>query len=320
MVCFVSRAINFPVRRKQNANPRTCANFQMRNITQLPDRTKVVLPSEWDLRLGSPSKINLFLRVMGKRPDGYHELASLFQSISLHDTLYFSVKTEEDDNPNEDSLECDTPGVPTDSSNLVIKALNKFREKTGSIKFFRVRLEKKIPHEAGLGGGSSNAATALWAANELNDKPCTLEELAAFGGEFGSDISFFLSNGTAYCTGRGEILEELPRMRPQALYVVKPAEGLSTPEVFKHLNLSECSDRDPRKLLEKMQRGVIFADFVNDLEKPSFKLLPRLAVLKESLYAAGFNVSSMLSSPKLCLHADLMNRISNQGFFSSVLE
>lgn len=190
-----------------------------------------------------------------------------------------------------DSLECDTPGVPTDGSNLVIKALDKFRERTGVDTRFRIRLEKKIPHQAGLGGGSGNAATALWAANVLSGRPCTLEELAEFGAEFGSDISFFLSNGTAYCTGRGEKLEELPRLAPQTLYIVKPEEGLSTAQVFKNLDINECSDKDPRELLEKMQKGVIFADFVNDLEVPSFKLMPRLGELKEKLYQAGFNVS-----------------------------
>lgn len=190
-----------------------------------------------------------------------------------------------------DTLECNKPEIPTDSSNLIIRALDKFREKTGKTDHYRIRLEKRIPHEAGLGGGSSNAATALWAANVLSDKPCTTEQLAQFGAEFGSDISFFLSNGTAYCTGRGEILEEIPRMRPQTLYIVKPEEGLSTPEVFKNLNLDECSKKDPKELLKKMQDGVIFADFVNDLELPSFRLMPRLAKLKYDLQRAGFNVS-----------------------------
>lgn len=160
--------------------------------------------------------------------------------------------------------------------------------------FFRIRLEKNIPHQAGLGGGSGNAATALWAANVLSGKPCTTEQLAEYGAEFGSDVSFFLSNGTAYCTGRGEILEELPRLPPQTLYIVKPREGLSTADVFKNLRLEECSDRDPRELLEKMRKGVIFADFVNDLEAPSFRLLPRLAELKENLKRAGFNVRLFL--------------------------
>lgn len=194
-----------------------------------------------------------------------------------------------------DSLECDVPDVPTDSSNLVIKALDKFRERTGVSTHFRIRLEKRIPHEAGLGGGSGNAATALWAANVLSGRPCTVEELAEFGAEFGSDISFFLSNGTAYCTGRGEVLEELARLLPQTLYVVKPPEGLSTPAVFKELDLDECSTIDPRELLDQMRRGVMFADFVNDLEAPSFRLIPRLAEIKDALYAAGFNVSEMYS-------------------------
>lgn len=211
----------------------------------------------------------------------------------MKDDIYFSVKTEEDENPNEDSLECDTPGVPTDSSNLIIKALNTFRNRTATTKFFKIRLVKQVPHEAGLGGGSANAATALWAANVLCDKPCTTEELAEFGAEFGSDVSFFLSNGTAYCTGRGEIMEEIPRLRPQTLYVIKPSQGLSTADVFNELDLAECSDRDPRDLLRKMEQGVIFADFVNDLEAPSFRLLPKLAELKEALYEAGFTVSCM---------------------------
>lgn len=223
--------------------------------------------------------------------EGFHDLASLFQSISLHDTLHFSIKKGSDENLYKDTLECDTLGVPTDSSNLVIKALNKFREKTGTDKYFHVHLEKNIPHEAGLGGGSSNAATALWAANQLSDKPCSTQQLVEFGAEFGSDISFFLSSGTAYCTGRGEIFEEIAPFDVQSVCIVKPPEGLSTAQVFKYLDLSECSGLEPHYLLEKMQHDLISADFVNDLEAPSFKLLPRLASLKQALYQAGFDVS-----------------------------
>lgn len=198
-------------------------------------------------------------------------------------------------NPGEDTLECDMANIPVDSSNLVLRAMDKFREKTGTRKFFRIRLEKRVPQEAGLGGGSANAATALWAANQLCDKPFTTDELAQIGAEFGSDIPFFFSRGTAFCTGRGEVLEYIPRLPPQTVYIVKPSEGLSTAEVFGALDISECSTKDPRALLSKMQKGVIFADFVNDLEGPSFRLLPRLKKLKEDLYNAGFNVSSISS-------------------------
>lgn len=250
-------------------------------------------------------------------------MASLFQTISLHDTIFFSVKNEDDENPNIDKLECDTPGIPTDSSNLIIKALDKFREKTGIEKYFRIRLEKRIPHEAGLGGGSSNAATALWAANVLSDRPCTISELAQFGAEFGSDVSFFLSNGTAYCTGRGEILEEIPRLAPNTLYIVKPPEGLSTADVFRNLDLSQCSNRDPRELLEKMRKGIIFADFVNDLEAPSFKLVPRLEELKEKLYEAGFKVCDFFFFQSFCSNdagpIEMLHPLTVHCLFLSVL-
>lgn len=220
-------------------------------------------------------------------------MASLFQSTSLRDTINFSIKRDVSGEDAKDTLWCDRPGVPTDSSNLVIKALCKFREMTGIQNYFNVELLKTIPHAAGLGGGSSNAATALWAANELAGRPCTNVELAAFGAEFGSDISFFLSQGTSYCTGRGEILEDVPQLPLRSLYIVKPKEGLSTPLVFKNFRLDDCSQTDPRTLLSQMLDDIDAAEFVNDLEDSSFKVLPRLRALKEMLYAQGFGVSVM---------------------------
>lgn len=162
---------------------------------------------------------------------------------------------------------------------------------TGIRNYFDIQLLKTIPYAAGLGGGSSNAATTLWAANELSGRPCSNEELAAYGADFGSDISFFLSQGTSYCTGRGEILEDVPHLSTRSLYIVKPKEGLSTPLVFKNLKLASCSKADPRTLLSQMLNDLDSADFVNDLEDSSFKVLPSLRVLKEKLYAQGFDVS-----------------------------
>lgn len=148
-----------------------------------------------------------------------------------------------------------------------------------------------MPHEAGLGGGSGNAATALWAANKLTGSRLTDEELAEVGAQFGSDISFFFTNGSAYCTGRGDRMMEIERLNPQTLYIVKPVESLSTRDVFAALDVEKCKQgQNPKELLDKMKKGVIFADFVNDLEEPSFRLLPRLEVIKEELYEAGFNV------------------------------
>lgn len=234
------------------------------------------------------------LTTRASRP-GFHELASLFQAISLHDTLYVSVAPE---GAESDSLECDTPDVPADASNLVMRAFSTFRERTGNKTHFRARLEKRIPHGAGLGGGSGNAATALWAANKLTNANCSDEDLAEFGAVFGSDISFFFTNGSAYCTGKGDRLMEIDRLNPQTLYIVKPAESLSTKDVFNKLSVAECvNGKDPRELLDKMKKGVMFADFVNDLEKPSFELLPRLKDIKEALCQSGFNVSAEFGGP-----------------------
>ncbi|GJP37385.1 hypothetical protein CLOM_g21795, partial [Closterium sp. NIES-68] len=132
-------------------------------------------------------------------PDGYHELASLFHAISLGDTLKFSFSPSN----SRDALTTNAPGVPLDSSNLVIKALDLFRRKTGIQKYFWVHLDKKVPTGAGLGGGSGNAATALWAANRMCGDVASEAELLEWSADIGSDISFFFSQGAAYCTGRG---------------------------------------------------------------------------------------------------------------------
>src|ERR1700733_15970617 len=116
------------------------------------------------LTLLSPAKLNLFLRIVRRRPDGYHDLASLFQTVSLADTLHFSLSER-------DQLTCTDPALLTDHTNLVLKAVDLFRKKTGLSFGLKIHLEKHIPYQSGLGGGSSNAATTLWALNQLT-KQC----------------------------------------------------------------------------------------------------------------------------------------------------
>jgi 4-diphosphocytidyl-2-C-methyl-D-erythritol kinase len=127
--------------------------------------------------LFSPCKINLFLRILRKRPDGYHDLASLFQAIGFGDTLELTTL---DENASKDEFTCNMEGVPTDSSNLVLRGLELMREKTGVKKYFKANLVKQVPAQAGLGGGSANAATAMWGANELMQKPASLEEVSRY--------------------------------------------------------------------------------------------------------------------------------------------
>ena len=237
------------------------------------DLNGVDLAGARSIQLFSPAKINLFLRIMGKRPDGYHELASLFQAINLGDTLTFTLSAY-------DSLTCSNPHLPCNDSNLIIKALHLFRHKTRLHTPITIHLEKHIPTQAGLGGGSSNAATTLWALNTLHNNPCTIQELQNWSSEMGSDIAFFFSHGTAYCTGRGEQVRDLPSLALPPLSLIKPPQGLSTPAIYQALQLHECSTEDPEQLLADFYLGK--PRYINDLEAPAFRLYPLLSQIKKS--------------------------------------
>lgn len=239
------------------------------------------------LNLKSPAKINLFLKIVGKRPDGFHDLASLFQTIDLADTLILKKSSY-------DRFTCDDPRLSTDVSNLVRKALLLFRAKTGVSFPVSIHLSKKIPKEAGLGGGSSNAATMLWGLNELAGKVASYEKLCEWGSEIGSDVSFFFSTGTAYCTGRGEKIQILPPFSKQKLFIVKPSHGLSTKEVYGRLNLNSLTARDPNKHLQDWLENK--PSYFNDLEIPAFDLMPKLSELKQWLVSQGFSTVLMSGS------------------------
>uniref|UniRef100_A0A224XFU7 4-(cytidine 5'-diphospho)-2-C-methyl-D-erythritol kinase n=1 Tax=Hypericum kalmianum TaxID=473045 RepID=A0A224XFU7_9ROSI len=238
------------------------------------------------LTLFSPCKINVFLRITSKREDGYHDLASLFHVISLGDTIKFSLSPS----TSKDCLSTNVPGVPLDERNLIIKALNLYRKKTGTDKFFWINLDKKVPTGAGLGGGSSNAATALWAANQFSGSLATEKELQEWSGEIGSDIPFFFSHGAAYCTGRGEIVQDIPPPVPLDLpmVLIKPQEACPTAEVYKRFRLEKTTPVDPLALLEKISSSGISQNVcINDLETPAFEFVPTLKRLKQRIIAAG---------------------------------
>lgn len=227
------------------------------------------------LKLRSPGKINLFLKILNRRSDGYHEIASLFQTIDLFDEISFTPSDK-------DVFSCSNPSVPTTDQNLILKAMALFRKKTGYLHTFSIHLEKKIPLEAGLGGGSSNAATTLWAMNEFSGRVASNEQLLQWGAEIGSDIPFFLSHGTAYCTGRGEKIEEidaLPFYKNYTLY--KPNFGLSTAVVYKNLCLKNLVQRNPKDDLDRHFNGKPL--FYNDLESVALSICPELLDFKNQL-------------------------------------
>ncbi len=232
------------------------------------------------IELASPSKINLFLRVLNRRPDGYHELASLFQAIDLCDRIQIRLSDK-------DHLTCSLAHLPIDQTNLAYKALTLFRKKTGIHEPVEVYLEKNIPIQAGLGGGSGNAATTLWGLNELFGRPATEKDLSCWAAEIGSDISFFFSQGTAYCTGRGEHVQPLTCLPSTALWIVKPGVGLSTPKVFGNLRLGSLQQRCPQSCLKEFTLGRW--ECFNDLEESAFQMMPELQVYKQKLLDSGFS-------------------------------
>ncbi|EOD41844.1 hypothetical protein EMIHUDRAFT_461009 [Emiliania huxleyi CCMP1516] len=263
-----------------------------------------------DLRLVAPAKVNLFLRVVGKRPDGFHELASLFQTVSLFDDLDFWTSPREEGAPlaslevTPDSLGAEL--IPTDESNLVVRALSLYAERVPSSPAIHCRLHKRIPAQGGLGGGSSDAATALHAANRLAGLPVSQETLIEWAGELGSDCGFFLSAGTAYCTGRGELVDPRRPLPPTACYLIKPAAGLSTPSVFKALGLEPGeagpAGADPADLLSRFEGGDVYNPdlYVNDREPPAFELMPELRQMCDDLRKFGFQAVMMSGSGTTC--------------------
>ncbi|XP_062017516.1 4-diphosphocytidyl-2-C-methyl-D-erythritol kinase, chloroplastic isoform X1 [Rosa rugosa] len=254
-------------------------------INKLADKVDNEAPPLSRLSLFSPCKINVFLRITNKREDGFHDLASLFHVISLGDVIKFSLSPSK----SKDRLSTNVSGVPLDDRNLIIKALNLYRNKTGSDNFFWIHLDKKVPTGAGLGGGSSNAATALWAANQFNGCLATEKELQEWSSEIGSDVPFFFSQGAAYCTGRGEVVQNIPPPVPFdiPMVLIKPQQACSTAEVYKRLQLDTTSSVDPLKLLERISVNGISQDVcINDLEPPAFQVLPSLKRLKQRVLAA----------------------------------
>lgn len=181
-----------------------------------------------------------------------------------------------------DHITCSDPSIPQDERNLAWKALDLFRRETGYSFSLSINIDKKIPAEAGLGGGSSNAATVLKALNALHNHPLSPNDLMALGARIGSDVPFFFTSGMAFATGRGEILQEvnIPKL---PLKIVKPNFGLSTSLVYAHAVPQKHPS--PFDLLESFKRGT--PHLINDLEIPAFKLHPELKEFKDSLQQNG---------------------------------
>ena len=178
------------------------------------------------------AKLNLTLDILGKRDDGYHELESVMQQITLCDEIEIDVETGEDW-----KLECDWEAIPTDSRNLAWKAAGVFYKSIGKDpQGITIRIRKRIPMEAGMGGGSADAAAVLRALNDHYGKPFSIGALAELGALVGSDVPFCVIGGTAMVEGRGEIVRKLPDMPDCVFVVIKPEFSVSTPALYKKID------------------------------------------------------------------------------------
>lgn len=263
------------------------------------------------LHLKSPAKINLFLKILHKRRDGYHELASLFQAVSLFDEIIFKSHDR-------DEFTCSHNEIPLNEENLIIKALELFRKKTKISFPLKIHLEKNIPHQAGLGGGSSNAATTLWALNALANFQLTEEELINLGSEIGSDVPFFLSHGSAFCTGRGEKIKEVNPIKSEEFYLIKPDIKLSTKEVYSYLSIDNFSQRNPEMDLKDILEGKSI--YYNDLEDAAFSYEPKLREFKQYLIKIGFKTVLLSGSGSafFCIGNGDLNQLDKDIWKSKV--
>jgi 4-diphosphocytidyl-2-C-methyl-D-erythritol kinase len=190
-----------------------------------------ITPIADGLEVLAPAKLNLFLEVLGKRPDGYHEIETLMVGVDLFDTLTFA-----DDPSGELTFRCDDPRLPTGDDNLVVRAARRLQAASGVSRGARIALKKAIPAEAGLAGGSSDAAATLLGLDRLWGLQTPTEQLESLAAELGSDVPFFVSGlPAAICRGRGERVERISIHRPLHFVLICPPFGVSTASVYQRV-------------------------------------------------------------------------------------
>jgi 4-diphosphocytidyl-2-C-methyl-D-erythritol kinase len=225
------------------------------------------------------------LRVVGRRFDGFHELLTVFQSVSLHDDITFREGEGI-------TLTCQNKSIPTDEKNLIVTAARLLGERSGTNKGASLHLTKRIPSPGGLGGGSSNAAVALIGLSRLWKLEPSAEELQAMASELGSDVPFFLRGGTAIGTGRGELIEPIPDIVARCLLIVTPSVRVSTPDAFKRLGAQNLTSANLNRILivcrlEAEKLDPRQSDLVNDMEAAVFAAHPEIERVKRTLLDLG---------------------------------
>lgn len=240
----------------------------------------------------APAKINLSLDIVGKRPDGYHEVAMVMQTVSLYDTVRVGFLDGEGDSI---EISCDRAGVPCDERNIAAKAARAFYRCTGvTPRPISVAIEKQIPAEAGLAGGSADGAAVVLALNRLYDTALTTKALKEICATVGADVPFSLEGGTALATGTGTTLESLARLPKCQIVIVKPALSVSTAEAY-----ARCDERPYKsfrytdEVVQRLYRrdirgvaGCLYNEFEQVLELPEINEIKRLLIRQKALGAS----------------------------------
>lgn len=252
------------------------------------------------MELRSPCKVNLLLNILGRRPDGFHALETVLLPVPLHDRLTLASA------PAGVTLTCSDPALPTDAGNLVHRAATAFLAAARLTGGVTIHLEKNLPLAAGLGGGSANAAVTLRGLNELFGHPLPRERLTALAATLGSDVPFFLQDGPALGTGRGEVIEPLPpfpALRGAELLLAHPGFGIATAWAYRELaRHSEALHGRPGRaaeLVALLQAGDLPAAgraLYNALEAPALRKFPVLALYQEFFRAHGAAATLMSGS------------------------
>ena len=237
-----------------------------------------------ELALRTSAKVNLALEVLGKRADGYHEIATVLQAVDLFDRIVLGAADTL-------SLDTDDPDLPTDDGNLMMRAARLLQKAAGIEAGARIRLQKRIPVAAGLGGGSSDAAATLWGLNRLWKLRWPAARLRELAVELGMDVPFFLGPGRAVATGRGEQLAALPGGGGYALVLVNPRVPLSTREVYGRVPAGwHAEPVGTERVIDALRtRSVsrVAAALTNNLEAVVEPVLPVIGRMKAALLAAG---------------------------------
>lgn len=258
-------------------------------------------PLNFQMAFGSLSipafaKINWSLRVLGKRDDGFHEIETVLQTISLHDTIILESRNDQTIR-----LWCDDRSIPSDETNLVWRAATALRERYSIKSGVTIRLHKRIPSEAGLGGGSSDGAATLIALTHLWGIETTSDDLVRIAERLGSDVPFFLHGGCVHATSRGNEIEPLNDSPGTHLLITKPNAGVSTLRAYEALNRAALTSSEAKPILLRSQASDDSASFDlnglhNDFEAVVFQLEPEIERAKNALLKSGARAAILCGS------------------------